>query len=90
MPYSESLGCKYKIYDKLKVYTGIQKQGFSKKVLFIEESKNQEIQITDALLVQAKIGKVIGIKFKGKRFDCGSVNGYVEATNHYAKKLKIL
>ena len=56
----------------------------------IKPSKNQEIQITDALLVQAKIGKVIGIKFKGKRFDCGSVNGYVEATNHYAKKLKIL
>ena len=56
----------------------------------IKPSKNQEIQITDALLVQAKIGKVIGIKFKGKRFDCGSVNGYVEATNHFAKKLKIL
>ena len=56
----------------------------------IKPSKNQEIQITDALLVQAKIGKVIGIKFKGKRFDCGSVNGYVEATNHYAKKFKIL
>ena len=56
----------------------------------IKPSKNQEIQITDALLVQAKIGKVIGIKFKGKRFDCGSVNGYVEATNHYAKKIKIL
>jgi UTP--glucose-1-phosphate uridylyltransferase len=56
----------------------------------IKPSKNQEIQITDALLVQAKIGKVIGVKFKGKRFDCGSVNGYVEATNHYAKKFKIL
>ena len=45
-----------------------------------------EVQITDALLTQAKQGKVIAYKFKGKRFDCGSVEGYVEATNHYAKK----
>ena len=45
-----------------------------------------EIQITDALLSQAKQGKVIAYKFKGKRFDCGSVEGYVKATNHFAKK----
>jgi UTP--glucose-1-phosphate uridylyltransferase len=25
---------------------------------------------------------VIAYKFKGKRFDCGSVEGYVEATNY--------
>ena len=45
-----------------------------------------EIQITDALLTQAKQGKVIAYKFKGKRFDCGSVEGYVKATNHFAKR----
>lgn len=45
-----------------------------------------EIQITDALLTQAKQEKVIAYKFKGKRFDCGSVEGYVEATNHFAQK----
>jgi UTP--glucose-1-phosphate uridylyltransferase len=45
-----------------------------------------EIQITDALLTQAKKGKVIAYKFKGKRFDCGSVEGYVKAIKHYAKK----
>jgi UTP--glucose-1-phosphate uridylyltransferase len=45
-----------------------------------------EIQITDALLTQAKQGKVIAYKFNGKRFDCGRVEGYVKATNHYAKK----
>lgn len=43
--------------------------------------KNGEMQITDALLTQAKAGKVIGYKFKGRRFDCGSVNGFIEATN---------
>ena len=48
--------------------------------------KGGEIQITDALLTQAKQGKVIAYKFNGKRFDCGSVEGYVKATSHYAKK----
>ena len=45
-----------------------------------------EIQITDALLTQAKEGRVIAYKFKGKRFDCGSVDGFVEATNYFYKK----
>ena len=52
--------------------------------------KGGEIQITDALLVQAKQGNVIAYKFKGKRFDCGSVKGYVEATNYFAKQQGIL
>jgi len=45
--------------------------------------KNGEIQITDALCEQAKKGMVIAYKFKGKRFDCGSVDGFVEATNYF-------
>lgn len=45
--------------------------------------KNGEIQITDALLAQAKEGMVLGYKFKGKRFDCGSLDGFVEATNYF-------
>lgn len=51
----------------------------------IEETppgRNGEIQITDALLRQAKEGRVLAYRFKGRRFDCGSVEGYVEATNH--------
>ena len=51
-----------------------------------EPGKGGEIQITDALVTQAKQGKVIAYKFNGKRFDCGSVEGYVKATNHFAKK----
>jgi len=50
--------------------------------------KGGEIQITDALLEQAKQGKVIAYKFQGKRFDCGSVNGFVEATNYFYDKEK--
>jgi len=50
--------------------------------------KGGEIQITDALLEQAKKGMVLGYKFEGKRFDCGSVEGFVEATNYFFEKLK--
>ncbi len=42
-----------------------------------------EIQITDALLTQAKAGNVLALKFKGRRFDCGCVDGFVEATNYF-------
>jgi UTP--glucose-1-phosphate uridylyltransferase len=51
--------------------------------------KSGEIQITDALKVQAMNGKVIAFKFKGRRFDCGSIKGYLKATNHFANKLNI-
>ena len=55
----------------------------------IKPDKNREIQITDALKVQANIGKVIGYKFKGNRFDCGSISGFIEATNYFANKLNV-
>ena len=45
--------------------------------------RNNEVQITDALLTQAKKGGVIAYKFKGNRFDCGSVGGFVKANNFY-------
>ena len=50
--------------------------------------KNGEIQITDALLEQCKKGMVLGYKFKGTRYDCGSVDGFVKATNVFYEKLK--
>ena len=56
----------------------------------IKTGDGGEIQITEALLEQAKQGKVIAYKFKGKRFDCGSVEGYVQATNYFAKLEKII
>ena len=46
-----------------------------------EPGKGGEIQITDALMKQAQLGCVLAYKFKGRRFDCGSAEGYVEATN---------
>ena len=47
--------------------------------------RNGEIQITDALMTLAKQGRVIAYKFQGTRHDCGSVEGFVEATNAFAK-----
>lgn len=44
-----------------------------------------EIQLTDGILEQAKQGNVLAYKFKGTRFDCGSVAGFVEATNAFFK-----
>ena len=44
-----------------------------------------EIQITDALLKQAQDGCVLAYKFKGKRFDCGSIAGFIDATNYCYK-----
>ena len=46
--------------------------------------RNDEIQITDALLTQATKGKgVLAYRFRGRRFDCGSVPGFMEATRFY-------
>lgn len=46
--------------------------------------RNNEVQITDALLTQATQGKgVLAYRFKGRRFDCGSVPGFMEATMFY-------
>jgi len=50
--------------------------------------KGGEIQITDALMEQAKSGNVIAYKFRGKRYDCGSIDGYVQATIELYEKGK--
>ncbi|MEQ8861372.1 MAG: UTP--glucose-1-phosphate uridylyltransferase GalU [Pseudomonadales bacterium] len=50
--------------------------------------KNGELQITDALLRQAKEGCVIAYRFQGRRFDCGSVAGYVDATNYCYQEMQ--
>ncbi|RTZ58447.1 MAG: UTP--glucose-1-phosphate uridylyltransferase [Gammaproteobacteria bacterium] len=53
-----------------------------------EPGKGGELQITDALKTQAREGMVVACKFTGKRFDCGSVDGFVEATNYFFEKRK--
>ena len=48
---------------------------------------NGEVQLTDALQTQAEKGCVMAYKFQGRRFDCGSVPGFVEATNFVYENL---
>ena len=52
--------------------------------------KNGELQITDALKTQAQEGMVLAYKFRGMRYDCGSVDGFVAATNHFYEEFKKL
>jgi UTP--glucose-1-phosphate uridylyltransferase len=47
-----------------------------------------EVQITDAIMQQAKEGRVLAYKFKGRRFDCGGIEGFVEATNFVFERLR--
>ena len=48
---------------------------------------NGEIQLTDALQSQAARGGVIAYQFQGRRFDCGNVPGFVEATDYVYRNL---
>jgi UTP--glucose-1-phosphate uridylyltransferase len=56
----------------------------------MESTNGNELQITDALMNQARENKVLAYKFKGRRFDCGSVEGYLKATNFFAKRMKLI
>ena len=46
----------------------------------VSEDKSNEIQLTDAIKLMLEEKKVLACKYYGKKFDCGSKVGYVEAT----------
>lgn len=48
----------------------------------IPPGSNNEIQLTDALQIQAKQARVMACVFRGHWFDCGAVEGFVDATNY--------
>ena len=54
------------------------------------ENTNQgsggEIQLTDAIAKLLRKDRAFAYQFKGKRYDCGSKLGYLEATVAYALK----
>jgi UTP--glucose-1-phosphate uridylyltransferase len=50
--------------------------------------KGGELQLTDALQIQAKENMVVAFKYRGQRFDCGSIDGFVDATNYFHNKRK--
>ena len=49
----------------------------------------REIQLADAINIHAQQGFVETVLLNGQRFDCGSIDGYVKASNYeYALRLK--
>ena len=48
-----------------------------------------EIQLADAINTQAAAGSVEAVKLKGRRFDCGSVEGYLDAITTVAAERKL-
>lgn len=47
-----------------------------------------EIQLADAINILAQGGLVETVRLNGRRFDCGSVDGYMRASFHIYNKLK--
>jgi UTP--glucose-1-phosphate uridylyltransferase len=47
-----------------------------------------EIQLADAINMQAENNRVETVLINGKRFDCGNIQGYVEAIKHIASNYK--
>lgn len=45
-----------------------------------------EIQLADAIDSHARMGSVGMVELNGKRFDCGSIEGFMEANQHEYKK----
>lgn len=54
------------------------------------KGKGGEIQLTDALETMGQANPFYGYRFKGKRFDCGEVSGYIEANVAYGMARKEL
>ena len=52
----------------------------------IERGAGGELQLTDAIAALLKEQQVLAYEFEGKRYDCGSKLGYLEATVEYALK----
>jgi UTP--glucose-1-phosphate uridylyltransferase len=52
----------------------------------IKRGSGGELQLTDAIAELLKEQQVLAYEFSGKRYDCGSKIGYLEATVEYALK----
>lgn len=48
--------------------------------------RGDEVQLTDALAALAAQGRVRGIRFQGRRFDAGSLPGWLEANLYFARQ----
>lgn len=51
----------------------------------VERGVGGEIQLTDAIAAELGQGRTFARRFEGRRFDCGSKQGFLSATAHYAR-----
>lgn len=55
----------------------------------LPKGSGSEIQLADAINIQAQNGAVDTVMLKGTRFDCGAIDGFIAASNYeYAKRTK--
>ena len=52
----------------------------------IPRGSGGEIQLTDAIAQMVPAGSTYGYRYTGRRFDCGSKQGFLDATIHHARK----
>ena len=66
----------------------IERLRSDKKILLVYDKNINKNLINKFVKILKTSGcKVIALKFNGKRFDCGSIKGYLEAINYFAKKI---
>lgn len=53
----------------------------------VQKGVGGEIQLTDAIASQLDLATTYAHRFDGLRFDCGSKNGFIKATVHFARKV---
>ena len=53
----------------------------------LEPSVGGEVQLTDAIKLMLKDEEVAGYLYEGKKFDCGSRHGYVDAIRYLSEEL---
>ena len=52
----------------------------------VQKGVGGEIQLTDAIASQLDLGKTYAHRFEGIRYDCGSKQGFLDATVRFARK----
>ena len=56
----------------------------------LDAGSGGEIQLADAINIHAQHGSVETVRLNGRRFDCGSVEGFISASTHeFEKRSKI-
>ena len=64
--------------------------GIFRRLAAVQAGVGGEIQLTDAMAASLADTPMRVCRFAGKRFDCGSKKGFIDATVHYARKAGLL